>query len=242
MSTTEQTTVVTSDTTIMDITASSTNMVTLSRMASSITQTTSETSITSTISGITTNQTDAPSIIFATSITSTTSMVNNIKLYMTTASTVVQPTATTTESIASTAYIATTTAQVDQFTTSKSKTVSTIQATPVALATTMISIDETTSAETDAVMTRDDVVSTIAQIGTQNSGSVDLKIIIGVTIVVVLLVITGIVVATIVAVFFKKRGKSVGTYSLPGKKSQSNGTVNIASNGVGKSNDLFCFQ
>ena len=90
-----------------------------------------------------------------------------------------------------------------------------------------------------STMIKDDVVSTIAQISTQNS---NLKIIIGVTIVVVLLVVTGIVVAIIVAVVCKKRGKSIGTYPLPGKKSQSNGAVNIASNGVGKSNDSFCFQ
>jgi hypothetical protein len=91
--------------------------------------------------------------------------------------------------------------------------------------------DESTSAEIDTTMIKNDDISTIAQISAQSKGSVDLKTIIGVIIAVVLSIIAGLVVAIIVAIIIKKRGKNIGGYSLPGKKPQSNGTAN----GVGRS-------
>ena len=66
----------------------------------------------------------------------------------------------------------------------------------------------------------------------------DLKTIIGVVIAAVLLIVVGLIVAIIVAIIIKKQGKSIGGYSLLGKKTQSNRTVN----GVGKSSDPCCFR
>ena len=82
--------------------------------------------------------------------------------------------------------------------------------------------------------TTDDAVSTVAQNSAQNSGTADLKIIVGVAVVIALL-ITGIAVFIIMVVIFKKRGKSVGVYSPPDKQPQSNGTVKITPDGVGES-------
>ena len=84
----------------------------------------------------------------------------------------------------------------------------------------------------DATMieyTKDDA-TTVAQIRAENSGTLNLTIIVGVIIAAVLLIISGIVVLIVMAVVFKKRGKSVGVYSLP---NNSDSTLNIP-NGVGK--------
>jgi flagellar biosynthesis/type III secretory pathway M-ring protein FliF/YscJ len=105
-------------------------------------------------------------------------------------------------------------------------------------AATTLSSDEFTSAEIDTTTIKDDDISTIAQISAQSKGSVDLKTIIGVIIAVVLLIVAGLIVAIIVAIIIKKRGKSIGGYSLPDKKPQSTGTAN----GVGKSSDPCCFS
>ena len=162
---------------------------------------------------------------------------------ITTTSTVSDDTTTQTVATQSTTSTSSTTATVDiettdtidQSTSSESETVSTTQTTPGSPVVATNDNGGITSEETDTTTIKDDVVPTIAQIGTKNSGSV----IIGVTIVVALLVVTGIAVAIIVAVIFKKHGKNIGTYSLPGKKPQSNRRMNIPSNGVGKFSE-FC--
>ena len=161
----------------------------------------------------------------------TTSTVSDV----TTTQTLATQSTTTTSSTAATVSVETTTDNVDQSTSSENEKVSTTQTTPGSPVVATNDNGGITSEETDTTTIKDDVVPTIAQIGTKNSGSV----IIGVTIVVALLVVTGIAVAIIVAVIFKKHGKNIGTYSLPGKKPQSNRRMNIPSNGVGKFSE-FC--
>ena len=106
---------------------------------------------------------------------------------------------------------------------------------PTTQAATTLSSDESTSAGIDTTMIKDDVISTIAP---KSAGSVDLKTIIGVIISAVLLIVTGLVVAIIVAINFKRRGKRIGGYSFPGKITQSNEIAN----GVGKSSDSYYFS
>lgn len=132
-------------------------------------------------------------------------------------------TTATSSTAASTAMV--TMVSVDQLTSSESETMNSVQ-TELAVATSLSTSDNhgvITSVESD---------TTERQSSAQNSGSTDF--VIGVTVVVVLLIIAGVAVAIIVAVVFKKRGKSFGGYSLPGKKPKSNGTVERVPNGVGK--------
>ena len=120
---------------------------------------------------------------------------------------------------------------VDQSTTSESETVST---TPIMITTAFNEDDSATSAVSETsdtasiVMTKHDGSITVAQ----SSGvpKFNITIIIGVVIAILLLTISGIAIFTIIAIIVRKRGKSVGMYSLP---NNSDSTLNIP-NGVGK--------
>ena len=120
---------------------------------------------------------------------------------------------------------------VDQSTTSESEIVST---TPTMITTASTDVDGATSAVSETsdtagiVITKHDGSTTVAQ--TSGAPKFNITIIIGVIIGIFLLTISGIAIFTIITIIVKKRGKSVGAYSLP---NNSNSTLNI-SNGVGK--------
>ena len=129
------------------------------------------------------------------------------------------------------------TTTTDMTTTADVTTAADTTTTPDTTTTTVDDITSIATKATDTMMiesTTDDAASTItvAQISAQNSGT---PVIIGVTVIVALLVVTGIAVLIIMLVIFKKCGKSVGAYSPPDKQPQSNGTVKITPDGVGES-------